>query len=673
MHAFVKELKESFFAEKDRFILWLPVLFGLGIGIYFLLPFEPSVWVTIFVVELFLALLYVWRYNPVKYTIVGCLLIVSLGFSNIQIRSIYQSKFIQAPKEQKELTYLKGQILKIDNNAKGKVRLLLTEVSDFDEKRKGLYKITLNSKEKKLMEGQCVEMVATIMSPMLPVLPDSYQFNRKDFYEGISAVGYANSSVYTVDCETSLSLSQTFYVLINYIRKKIVSNVFQELPKDEAAITSAILAGSKDAISQDLYKQYRDSGLAHFLSISGLHMGMIATLAFFTIRLLISLVPRFALRYNSKQSAAVFAIFISFIYLLISGCEIPVQRAFIMTFVVLLGVLFSRRAISIRMLSIAAFVVLLVSPYALVSASFQMSFAAVLMLIAFYERFSLPIQKFVQGKNIFKIILAYTIGLLVSDFIASIATLPFVIYHFNKISIYTALGNLLAGPVIGFIIMPFVLISLFLMPFNLYAIPLKVVGFGVGLLNDITAYVARLPNAGYPVLSMPFFGLSLIVVGGLWLCIWQQKWRLWGIVPIVLGVLSFVFVSRPDFIYSADGKTIAVKDNFENMLIMPFGRQDFIKQIWLEKMATDNINDEQMKNLKKIYKGKLTDKQWVDLECENKKCVYKNKIIWDNNGAISVDGKKIDVEKSNGGVIYIKEHENKHQTIRSAIGYRLWN
>ena len=161
-------------------------------------------------------------------------------------------------------------------------------------------------------------------------------------------------------------------------------------------------------------------------------------------------------------------------------------------------------------------------------------------------------------------------GLLISDFVASMATLPFAIYHFNKVAVYTTLGNMLAGPVIGLIIMPFVFITLFLMPLNLYELPLKIVGFGVELVNNITSYVASLPNAGYQILSMPFWGLMLIVWGGLWLCIWQRKWRLWGALPIVLGFLSVFTVTKPDVIYDFKGTHIAVKDNFDNLItILP--------------------------------------------------------------------------------------------------------
>ena len=671
--SFLNRMKESFLTEKDRFVLWIPVFFGLGIGLYFSLPFEPSYWLTIVCVEILLVLLYLWRYNVFRFYGVSVLLIIALGFTNIQVRSLYQAKFLEYPTSQKEKTYLKGRIVKVDTSAKGKIRLLLSDVADFDNPKKGLHRVTLSSKKTDLKQGECVEMVATLMPPMMPVMPNTYQFNRKHFYDGLSAVGYANSSAFKIDCVNTNKLLQKLSFMVDKARKSVVNKIYKALPKDEASVAAAILAGDRDGISLSLNQQYRDSGLAHFLSISGLHMSMIAALAFFVIRFVVSLIYPLAIRYDSKKISALFAIFISCIYLLISGAAVPAQRAFVMTFVVLLGVVFSRNAISMRMLSFSAFVVLLISPFALVGASFQMSFAAVLFLIAFYERFASSIHRIFKGKNVFKIALAYIVGLLLSDFVASVATLPFAIYHFNRIAIYTTLGNLLAGPIIGLVIMPFVLVSLFLMPFDLYVTPLKIVGFGIQLVNDITLYVSSLPNAGYPVLSMPFWGLILMVFGGLWLCIWQTKKRLWGLLLILVGTLSIHFVKVPDVIYASDGKTIALKDNYENMLVMPTRGNNFLKQMWLEKTAAKEISLEQQKNLKDIYKGKKVDKQWIDLVCSENMCFYKDKFSWNKQGKIFVDDIKIDAEKTSGGVVYIDGKKIKMDTVRSQVGKRLWN
>lgn len=673
MRRFIEYLQENFFAERERWIACVPVLFGTGIGIYFLLGHEPSKWLTVLLVEALLFMAYIWRYFPERLLLLTAVFIATMGFSDIQLRALYQAKHIENPK-QNEVTYLKGRIVTIGHNAKGKVRLLLTAAEDFEQPRKGLFRVTLSSKTTNLQEGQCVEMIATLMRPTPPVLPGGYQFDRKAFFEGLSAVGYANSTVFAVDCASTPGLWEKLGYAVTKLRHKVVKRINAELPRDEAGIVSAIVAGERGGISQKLTNQYRDSGLAHFLSISGLHMSMIAAMAFFVVRLLISLVPYLALRFDSKKAAAVFALFMSFIYLLISGAQIPSQRAFITTFVVLLGVLFSRQAISMRMVSFAALVVLVISPQALISASFQMSFAAVVVLIAFYERFAAPIHRFFAGKGIIRIIIAYIAGLLISDLVASLATLPFAIYHFNRIAVFTTLGNLLAGPVIGLLIMPFVLLALFLMPFGLDVLPLKIVGYGVMLVNRITAYVSALPGAGYQVMSMPFWGLLLIVLGGLWLCIWQRRWRLWGIVPLLAGILSFLVVQKPDALYDASGEAIAVQDNSRSLVTMPGRCNNWAKQIWLEKTVSLPIDKAEKKDLSKIYSGDKVNTDWLSLQCDEETCVYKDVFRWYKDGSkVILNGMPRQAEDDLGGAVFITQGKADVRTVREDIGFRLWN
>ncbi len=672
MRHFIEYMKACFFAERERWVVWLSVLFGAGIGFYFLLKQEPSPWLILVVVEVLLYLLYRWRYFPERMLSLTVLLMMALGFSDIQLQALYQAKHLQNPTEN-ETIYLKGRILEVGKNAKGKVRLLLTDAADFDNLRKGLFRVTLTSKESSLKEGQCVALAATLMRPSLPALPNGYQFDRKAYFENISAVGYANSSVFLVDCEKEPDLKDRIIYFINYVRGKIAARINRILPPDEAGMTTAIVAGDRSGISEEITENYRDSGLAHFISISGLHMSMVAAMAFFFVRLLIALVPYWALRCDSKKIAAAFAIVMSFVYLLISGAEIPAQRAFITTLVVLIGVMCSRRAISMRMVSFAALVVLLISPQALISVSFQMSFAAVVVLIAFYERYAAAIHRFFAGRGFFRVMAAYFVGLVLSDLVASLATLPFSIYHFNQIAVYTTLTNLLAGPVIGFIIMPFVLAALFLMPLGLDVLPLKIVGFGMSVINDITAYVAGLPNAGYHVLSMPFWGLMLMIAGGLWLCIWQQKWRQWGVLPVIIGMLSIFTVQKPDMLYDATGKAVAVQDNAGNVVIMPGRGNRWIKDIWLEKTVSLPIDKAEAKDLKKIYAGEKTDFDWLALKCTREECVYKDVVHWNKKGEISIGGVKRNTQNDGGGAVFIQDGKAEVRTVRDSVGQRLWN
>ena len=433
------------------------------------------------------------------------------------------------------------------------------------------------------------------------------------------------------------------------MRSRIINHIKSVLPPDEAAVTAAIVAGEQGGISRELINHYRDSGLAHFLSISGLHMTMIAGLMFFLIRLLMALIPPLALYFDSKKVSAWFAIFISLVYLFISGMAVPAQRAFIMTFVVLLGVLTDRRAISMQTIALAAFLVLLISPEVLTSASFQMSFAAVLGLIAFYEKVESRVRRFlrVDGMNKWlRAVWLYIIGVVVSDFIASLMTLPFAVYHFNMVALYTTLGNFLAGPVIGLVIMPFVLLGLLLLPFGLDAPFIKIVGLGISWVNEITAWVASLPYAGYQVPSLPHWGLMMIVAGGLWLMLWQAGWRRWGWLGIIVGVLSLLTVRVPDIMISADLKTVAFKNADGRLELVSSRGGRFVKNVWQSKYP--------------FAETKTTLKAHPELKIEGRKATVAG-VSYDMNRTLSVN-----LYKNPDGSF-------SAETVRDAIGCRLWN
>ena len=682
MQIFLYKLKEMFLEERERWFMWIPVLFGMGIGVYFLLPEEPSKWIVLGVIEALLVLAYIWRYSPAKLTALLIIMIMALGFANIQLKTIYLARNEIIPYDRK--LYLTGRVSELGTNYRGNPRFVLEDVRDFDGNHlKGKYRISLTSKSSQPQNGQCVELIGTISAPPRPNMVGGYQMDRKLFYEGITATGFAASRALPVDCEKELPFVAKLEKAASDLRAKIVAKIEAVLPEDEAGITAAIVAGERGGIRQEITENYRDSGLAHFLSISGLHMSMLAGLMFFLVRLVLAFIPPLSLRYDSKKVAAVFAIFMSAVYLVISGAEIPSQRAFIMTFIVLLGVLFSRKAISMRMISWAGLIVLILSPQALISASFQMSFAAVVALIAFYERFAAPLHRFLNGSRddglslpakVLRIVFAYVLGILVSDLVASLAALPFSIYHFNQIALYTTFGNLLAGPIIGLVIMPFVLIALLLMPFNLEVWALKIVGFGVEKVNEITAYVASMPEAGYRVVAMPFWGLLLIVLGGLWLCIWRLKWRLWGWMLILIGGLSILTIRIPDAMADKYGEVFALKDEQGKLVILPSRGNSFTKKIWLEKTANKKLSKEDSRQLKKIFDGKLIDKSWLDLECDERECLYKNAVKIIKFGGVKVDGQEVDLHKADGARFFIgKDGKVVTETVRGYTGKRPWN
>lgn len=645
---------DNFVAEQDRLIAWVPFWFALGIALYFALPFEPNIWISVGIFELWLLLFYLLRrHNLGLFFMIG--IAISLGFMNIQARTLYQAKSIENV-AQKTATYLRGQVREVSFSESGKMRLLLHNAADFDKPLKGNFRITAMPAPQDVQVGQCVEMIATIFPrEPLPVL-NGYRLDRKYFYENLSAIGYTNSETFVIDCPTDAA-HNGFMVALNTLRRQITQYIGAILPPEQSGVADAILIGEKSAIPTQTINNYRDSGLAHFLSVSGLHLGAIAGLVFFLIRFLLALFPAFALRHDIKKIAAVTAILFSAFYLLISGMAIPAQRAFIMTTVVLVGVIFNRQAISLRMVSFAALAVLIIAPQALISISFQMSFAAVYALVAFYESYK---RRPYRKRGIFGTIWLYLCGIVICDLVASLATAPFALYHFHRLALYTSLGNLLAGPLIGLYLMPMVLVCLAALPVHLAFYPLKALGFGLSILNQITAWVAHLPYSVWQTDALPFWGFMLIVLGGFWLCVWKLRWRYWGMLPIIIGILPLFFSSpKPDMAFSPYAADIAVRDNAGDLVLLPRQNDSWLKKLWQENLQLKILSKKEQENL-----------QIDNLKCAEDKCVYKEIVTFDEAGNITLNGESLNTTA--GGYIYL-DGKPHWQPLWDDKKHRAWN
>lgn len=658
-------VSQNFFAEQSRWLAWMPFLFGIGIAVYFALPFEPNYWYSLGVFEATLLLFYLLRHKGL-HLLFTAILICEFGFMNIQLQTLLKSRKIAFTPEVTD--YIKGQISEVSYNEKGRKRLLLQNAENFDNPLNGKYRVTVMNGESADFEvGQCVELVGTFFPPSpVPVL-NGFQLDRKYFYEEISGIGYANSSVFVIDCEQKQTSS--FRIRLNKIRQQITDDVAKILPPDEAGIVDAVLIGEQSRMPKLIVNNYRDSGLAHFLSVSGLHMGAIAGLIFFVLRFLLALFPAVALRYDVKKLAAAGAILFSSLYLLVSGMAVPAERAFIMTAVVLFGVIFNRQAISMRMVCFAGLVLLIISPQALISISFQMSFAAVVALISFYEKYARKITLWSVNRGIFSKIFFYLAGIVICDFVASLATMPFAIYHFHRVSIYTSLANLLAGPLIGLILMPLILLCLVALPLGVSLYPLKALGYGVGWLNRITEFVSSLPHSVAYADSLPFWGFALIVCGGYWLCVWQRNWRLWGLLPILIGVCSMFLGSQPDMVFAPKGEGIALRNKAGEMLLLPMKTDGWTLSVWRENLHLKELNKKEKEELKEIFAGSKTDLENIALKCNAEKCIYLDSIEFSKHGSIKINGKNID--NSVGGYIF-KKNKTKVKSLQPHGVCRPW-
>ena len=676
MSIFRYHLNKILDQENERLFLWFPVIFAFGILAYFSLSFEPTIWISLIVIETLIILAYLWRKYPNRLVVLAVASVFVLGFVNIQLRA-YHLNDIPLLKEEQTL-YLKGYVDVVGYNYRGRRYLILDHMQDFDGKTiEGKYRITPLHDTSKIAIGDCVETVAEVRPLMLPNLINSYQFNRQQFFQGLKATGFSDVSVHKIACADIQVKPEFFRSLVENLRQKIVAKIYATMSPETAGIAAAVIAGERGRISPQQTAEYRDAGLAHFLAISGLHMGMIAGMMFLFVRWVLACFPSVALRFDTKKIAACLALFVSFIYLIISGGQISTQRAFMMMALVLIGVLCGRRAISMRMAAWAALFILILEPQVVISAGFQMSFAAVIMLIAFYERYAGCLsEKNHYSSNsglllrVGKGVIFYLSGIIIADLIASLATLPFVIYHFNRISVYTSLANLLAGPIIALWIMPAVLFSLLLMPVGLEKYALYLAGEGINLVNHITHYVANLDGAALQVLSMPAWGLFLITCGGLWLALWQSKWRHFGWCAIVIGFLSILSVQTPDVIVDKGAKTFAVKDNLGKLVILPNRGNYFTKQMWAEKLALKALSNNEKQKLRDIYRGQSIDNKWLDLACDKEKCTYKNKAVLYKKGGFFLNEE--DYSKHGALSVFNLSSHPQVFSVEQSIGRRYW-
>ena len=234
--------------------------------------------------------------------------------------------------------------------------------------------------------GEYVTFRARLNPPLAPLRPGGYDFARDLYFQGIGATGFVLGAIRTTEAPAPPGLWLRYAAAIQSLRDAIDARIRAVVPGDKGAIASALITGKRDAISAPVNEAMYVSSLAHVLSISGYHMAVVAGVVFFVLRAILALVPVLANRRPIKKWAALAALAAAAFYLVLSGAEVATQRAFIMTAIVLVGVMFDRPALTLRTLALAALGVMLFAPQAVVHPSFQMSFAATLALVAAYER-----------------------------------------------------------------------------------------------------------------------------------------------------------------------------------------------------------------------------------------------------------------------------------------------
>ena len=569
-------------AERNRLFLWVPVLFGAGGGLYLTLPVEPVGWIAPLAAAVFALGAALLRHRPAPALGLAALALLAAGVGAAD----WRAERVRAPVLAAPIgpTGVSGRVVWVGAGEGGRRYLLdRVEIEGLrPEETPERVRISARGAGDAVLPGTWLRAFASLRPPPLPAEPGAWDFARRAWFQRLGAIGFSLGAPTPVAAPAGESDGGPL-ALLSSIRHAVSARVLAGATESAGPLAAALLTGDRSAIEKPVLQAMRDSGIAHLLAISGLHVSLVAGLIFIAVRFLLALVEPVALRYPIKKWAAASALVGAAAYLLLSGMSVPTQRAFVMVGFVLLAVMLDRTSLSMRLIAWAALVVLAIAPESMLGPSFQMSFAAATALIATYEAAREPLARLAARGGLAWRPFVYGTGILLTSLVAGLATGPFAVYHFNRFADYSLLTNLGAVPITGFWVMPWGLVALLLVPFGFEWLALAPMGWGIDAIVWIAQRVAALPGSVSLVPAMPASALIAISVGGLWLCLWRRRWRLLGIAAIAGGVLMAALDRRPDILVDGDARVVAVRGEDGNLWLSTRRRGRFVTDVWLRR------------------------------------------------------------------------------------------
>lgn len=564
---------EAFATERQQQALWLPVAMGAGILLYFSLRSEPDARLIWLAPGLIIAALLVARRWPFCGWLCALVAAGSFGFAVTLWHAQRAPPPLSPPPR---ALVIQGIVQNVQALPQG-LRVTLAEARLGPEAPRLARSLRIrlrNDDPARPAPGDLLSVRALIRAPAAPAYPGAWDFQRAAFFSGQGGVGFAIGAA-----EVTPGAGEA--PLLAGLRTALETRVMAALPGSAGAISAALLTGSQSAIPTADLNAMRDSGLAHLLSVSGLHIAIVMSVSFWVTRLLLALYRPVALRVPGKLMAGCGALLAGGFYMLLTGAQVPMQRSFAMACLVTLAILAGRKAISLRGLAWAATVVMIVDPASLLGPSFQMSFAAVLALIAGWEAVQ-PRLAGLRGHRGWAWRIGFAVlGLMMTSVLAGAATAPFGLAHFGRLQWYGVAANAIAVPLTSFIVMPAGMLAALLMPLGLEAPALLVMGLGVEGVLWVARIVAAWPGATQAAMPIPAWGLMVFAFGLCWLCLWRSWWRALGVLPMILGLSSAAFVQPPHILISGDARLIAISAADTLFLQRQSGASSLTRDAWL--------------------------------------------------------------------------------------------
>lgn len=453
--------------------------------------------------------------------------------------------------------------------------------------------------------GHGISAQVHLRPPNPPQFKEDYDGRMRTRLEGPEAYGYVRGSFeasYLAHNMSALNkLKSDAYYKLQHIRFTLSSH----LSPHAGGLLSALIVGQRGFLSDSTWQAFRDSGLAHLLAISGMHIGFMAGSFFFLIRFLIVNMPRYGLLWPSKRIAAGVGFAVALIYMLLAGSTLPTIRAFTLLALLFGAVFLCRQRQLLRALSLAVLFILLLWPSSITTASFQLSFMAAFVLgLWFYVYEERERQRFpITG------LLRYVHLVFLSSLVASLATLPLTVLHFSQASLGGILTNMFAIPLTAFWLMPHAAAILLTYPLGISAPFEWSMAFGANLLLNWAEWGATWPLSGVYLPSWSALPLAFLMIILLYTLL-TEKYRpaLISFAILLIALITLPLLAQKPDLHLLNNQNIAL-----------IKTQAGYSKIWPENLTRDQTY--LLKRWEKQHNQKLIPNT-TQLNCRHNVCTW---------------------------------------------------
>ncbi|PZQ62670.1 MAG: competence protein ComEC [Sphingomonas taxi] len=569
-HAAVERRLE---AERDQLVLWVPVAWGAGAAAWFVLP-DARNWAIALLAALALAMaaLAAARGGRAPALVAAVAVAFALGTG----MTWWRAERVAAPVLARPvIATLEGRVERVEPlPARRLVRVTLAlrrwDAAVTPAPRRIRVNLDAERMPAGVTRGATIRLRARLMPPAPPAVPGAYDFARVAWFAGLGASGRGFAPVAVVGAGEPAG---------GDVRAALTAHIEARLTGSAGGIAAALATGDTGAIAEPDAEAMRRAGLAHLLSVSGLHITAAVGLVMWLTLRLFALSPRLALTGRLPLVAAAAGAAAAIGYTWLTGGQVPTIRSCVAALMVLAALALGREALTLRLVAVGALVVLLAWPESIVGASFQLSFAAVTAIVVLYEHPRVR-DAFAPRDEAAAIRLARSFAsLLLTGIAVELTLMPIAVFHFHQAGLYGALANIVAIPLTTFIVMPAEALALLLDPLGMGGPAWWIAGAAIDALLWLARLVAGAPGAVTALPVMPHGAFAAMVGGGLWLAIWRTRWRYAGLVPAAAGALWTLATPAPDLIVTGDGRHLALRGDDGRLAILRDRTGDYMRDL----------------------------------------------------------------------------------------------